>query len=176
MIKSKNNINNSQFLSNTLCASIKKFDNYNSLVVSNKKNINYFKDLKKNNGGNYSLRNNSNSYTRLNPIKLKGNNSTSDIIEKRIKEIELCDDEDKKFKKLVNKVKEIIPLESTTPITDNINKGRIRNNNYSKKNILEKKDYKNTQIANANINDLHMIGFNSNLNKESKNFKSINLK
>ena len=176
MIKNKNNINNSQFLSNTLCASIKKFDNTNSLVVSNKKNINYFKDLKKNNGGNYSLRNNSNSYTRLNPIKLKGNNSTSDIIEKRIKEIELCDDEDKKFKKLVNKVKEIIPLESTTPITDNINKGRIRNNNYSKKNILEKKDYKNTQIANANINDLHMIGFNSNLNKESKNFKSINLK
>ena len=176
MIKNKNNINNSQFLSNTLCGSIKKYDKTNSLVVSNKKNINYFKDLKKNNGGNYSFRNNSNSYTKLNPIKLKGNNSTSNIIEKRIKEIELCDDEDKKFKKLVNKVKEIIPLESNSPFTDNINKGRIRNNNYSKKNILEKKEYKNTQIANANINDLHMLGLNSNLNKESKYFKSINMK
>ena len=79
---------------------IKKNINSNSFIISEKLNLNQNKNIFES------------ETKKLTPIRLKGNNnSTNDIIEKRINEIELCYDEDKKIEKLMEKIKEIIPYE-----------------------------------------------------------------
>ena len=186
ILNKKNNLNSSEVLSNTFSIPFKKIDN--TYFFKNKRNINHVKDMKKNNIN--SLKNNSNSfiinkkffesdYKKLNPIILKGNNSASDMIEKRINEIELCYDEDKKFEKLMNKVKEIIPFEENYSLSDRNNIGKINKNIFSKKfNYFDNKEiYKNIQEGNEKIsNEMHILKLNSILTKNPKRYKSINSK
>lgn len=188
ILNKKNNLNSSEVLSNTFSLPFKKIDNNNSFLFKNKRNINHVKDMKNNNIN--SFKNNSNSfiinkrflesdYKKLNPIKLKGNNSTSDMVEKRINEIELCYDEDKKFEKLMNKVKEIIPLEENYSLSDRNNLGKINKNIFSKKfNYLDNKEInKSIQKGNEKINnEIHILKLNSILTKSPKINKNINNK
>ena len=78
---------------------MKQSINSNIFIISEKLNLNPNKNI-------FEL-----DSKKLTPIRLKGYSSTNDIIEKRIHEIELCYDEDKKLEKLMDKIKDIIPYE-----------------------------------------------------------------
>ena len=76
------------------------------------------------------------------PIRLKEHNNSSDLIEKRINEIELCYDEDKKIEKLMEKLKEMIPYEENSALSDRINISKINKNIFAKKNNFSEKSKK----------------------------------
>ena len=155
----KNNNNNSDILSNTVSVPRKTLlDNKLYFYKTNKNlNIKQLKDVKRNNfySSNKNISNSFIIYEKINlnqnktnlepetkklsPIKLKGNNSSNDIIEKRINEIELCFDEDKKLEKLMEKIKDIIPLEEKITLSDRTNIKNI----FSKKNNITGQNKKN---------------------------------
>ena len=152
--KKNNNKINSVVLSNTVCIPTKKILDNKSLFFKTNKvlNLNEIRNIKKQNI--FLNKNNSNSYItyekinfgsnknmiepelkKLSPIRLKGNNSANDLIEKRINEIELCFDEDKKIEKLMEKIKDIIPFEEKLSLSDRTNIKNI----FSKKNNFKQK-------------------------------------
>ena len=141
--KTKNGCGDSEILSNTISISNRKILE-GKLYFSksnNHFNLDKIKNLKKNhfnsnnnisNNLNNSLiykridiKSNKNSFEleskKLTPIRIKGNNKTNNLIEKRINEIEMCKDEDKKIKKLVEKIKDIIPYDENFTLSDRIN-------------------------------------------------------
>jgi hypothetical protein len=158
-INKKNINNNSDILSNTVSIPRKTLvDNKLYFYKTNKNlNIKQLKDVKRNNfySSNKNISNSFIIYEKINlnqnktnlepetkklsPIKLKGNNSSNDIIEKRINEIELCFDEDKKLEKLMEKIKDIIPLEEKIILSDRTNIKNI----FSKKNNITGQNKKN---------------------------------
>ena len=158
-INKKNNNNNSDILSNTVSVPRKTLlDNKLYFYKTNKNlNIKQLKDVKRNNfySSNKNISNSFIIYEKINlnqnktnlepetkklsPIKLKGNNSSNDIIEKRINEIELCFDEDKKLEKLMEKIKDIIPFEEKITLSDRTNIKNI----FSKKNNITGQNKKN---------------------------------
>jgi hypothetical protein len=79
---------------------------------------------------------------KMTPLRLKEHNNSSDLIEKRINEIELCYDEDKKIEKLMEKLKEMIPYEGNSDLSDRINISKINKNIFSKKNNFSEKSKK----------------------------------
>ena len=162
LLETRNNIinsnkknNNSIKLSNTVSIKKKMLENNLYLLKTNKntkKKI--ITDIKRN-------VNNSNSvivYEKINmnpnknileidskkmiPIRLKEHNNSSDLIEKRINEIELCYDEDKKIEKLMEKLKEMIPYEENSALSDRINISKINKNIFAKKNNFSEKSKK----------------------------------
>ena len=162
LLETRNNIinsnkknNNSIKLSNTVSIKKKMLENNLYLLKTNKntkKKI--ITDIKRN-------FNNSNSfivYEKINmnpnknileidskkmiPIRLKEHKNSSDLIEKRINEIELCYDEDKKIEKLMEKLKEMIPYEENSALSDRINISKINKNIFAKKNNFSEKSKK----------------------------------
>ena len=162
LLETRNNIinsnkknNNSIKLSNTVSIKKKMLENNLYLLKTNKntkKKI--ITDIKRN-------VNNSNSfivYEKINmnpnknileidskkmiPIRLKEHKNSSDLIEKRINEIELCYDEDKKIEKLMEKLKEMIPYEENSALSDRINISKINKNIFAKKNNFSEKSKK----------------------------------
>ena len=159
--KRKNNINNLDILSNTISIPNRKFFENKLLYFSRFKNMNLnkVKDLKKGSfNSDKNLLNNSNGSQiykkitiksnknvfesepkKLTPIRLRPNNSTNNLMEKRINEIELCYDEDKKIEKLIEKLKYLIPYEDNFSLSDRVNLGKINKNILLKKNFAEQK-------------------------------------
>ena len=156
IINSNKNNNNSIKLSNTVSIQRKKILENNLYLLKTNKNSKkkIIKDIKRN-------VNNSNSFIvyekinmnsnknileidskKMTPLRLKEHNNSSDLIEKRINEIELCYDEDKKIEKLMEKLKEMIPYEGNSALSDRINISKINKNIFSKKNNFSEKSKK----------------------------------
>ena len=156
IINSNKNNNNSIKLSNTVSIQRKKLLENNLYLLKTNKNSKkkIIKDIKRN-------VNNSNSFIvyekinmnsnknileidskKMTPLRLKEHNNSSDLIEKRINEIELCYDEDKKIEKLMEKLKEMIPYEGNSALSDRINISKINKNIFSKKNNFSEKSKK----------------------------------
>ena len=135
---------------------IKKTNNSNSFIISEKLNKNIFESDNK----------------KLTPIRLKGHNSTNDVIEKRINEIELCYDEDKKMEKLIEKIKEIIPYEDKISLSDRANASKLNKNIFSKKyNLLEQNKKEINKVNNLEGKELqksdkHLLKLNTIYNKQ----------
>ena len=104
---------------------------------------------------------------KLTPIRLKGYNSTNDVFEKRINEIELCYDEDKKIEKLMERIKEIIPYEDKISLSDRANVSKLHKNIFSKKyNPLEQNKKEINKVNNMEgkeiqKSDKHILKLNS---------------
>ena len=180
----KNNNNNSYItekLSNTVSIPRKKNLENNIYFFKTNKNLNLkqIKDIKKTNNSNsfiISEKLNKNIFEsdnkKLTPIRLKGHNSTNDVIEKRINEIELCYDEDKKMEKLIEKIKEIIPYEDKISLSDRANASKLNKNIFSKKyNLLEQNKKEINKVNNLEGKELqksdkHLLKLNTIYNKQ----------
>ena len=180
----KNNNNSSYItekLSNTVSIPRKKNLENNIYFFKTNKNLNLkqIKDIKKTNNSNsfiISEKLNKNIFEldnkKLTPIRLKGHNSTNDVIEKRINEIELCYDEDKKMEKLIEKIKEIIPYEDKISLSDRANASKLNKNIFSKKyNLLEQNKKEINKVNNLEGKELqksdkHLLKLNTIYNKQ----------
>lgn len=188
----RNNFNNNDIFSNTLSNPLKKnlirntfikeknmknisynknIDIQNStlgLTNENPKNINYISLEKISFDKTYrkkEIENLKKTFKKLNPIKLKGNNSSTNLRGKKSDE-----DDDKKLGKLVNKIKDIIPYENKISIFETANLDILNKNVFSKKKIFfEKKEGKEEKIK-----DLAMKKLNSVYQNEPKNIHNIN--
>ena len=138
------------------------------LTNENRKNINYISLEKISFDKTYrkkEIENLKKTFKKLNPIKLKGNNSSTNIRGKKSDE-----DDDKKLGKLVNKLKDIIPYENKISIFETANLDILNKNVFSKKKIFfEKKEGKEEKTK-----DLAMKKLNSVYQNEPKNIHNIN--
>ena len=110
------------------------------------------------------------SIKKLNPLKLKGNNSSSNLMQKKIKDIDLFNKDDKKLGKLMNKLKEMIPYEDKISLFETSNIENLNKNVFSKKKIyFDKKDEKEE----IKSKDLAMKKLSSVYKNEPKNANNI---
>ena len=83
------------------------------------------------------------NYKKLNPIKLKGSNSSSNIRQRKANEVDLFNKDDKKLDKLMNKIKDMIPFDEKISLFETSNIDNLNKNVFSKKKIyFEKKEEK----------------------------------
>ena len=93
-------------------------------------------------------------------------------MKKRINEIELCYDEDKKMEKLIEKIKEIIPYEDKISLSDRANASKLNKNIFSKKyNLLEQNKKEINKVNNLEGKELqksdkHLLKINTIYNKQ----------
>ena len=96
---------------------------------------------------------------KLNPIKLKGSSSSSNLRQKKLNEADLINKEEKKFGKLMNKIKDMIPYEEKISLFETSNIDNLNKNVFSKKNIFfekkEKDDLKIKELAKKRLNAVY---------------------
>ena len=96
---------------------------------------------------------------KLNPIKLKGSSSSSNLRQKKLNEADLINQEEKKFGKLMNKIKDMIPYEEKISLFETSNIDNLNKNVFSKKNIFfekkEKDDLKIKELAKKRLNAVY---------------------
>ena len=92
------------------------------------------------------------NFKKLNPIKLKGSNSSSNIRQRKANDVDLFHKEDKKLDKLMNKIKDMIPFDEKISFFETSNIDNLNKNVFSKKKIYyekkeEKEDKKNKDLV-----------------------------
>ena len=92
------------------------------------------------------------NFKKLNPIKLKGSNSSSNIRQRKANDVDLFRKEDKKLDKLMNKIKDMIPFDEKISFFETSNIDNLNKNVFSKKKIYyekkeEKEDKKNKDLV-----------------------------
>ena len=125
----------SQNLSNALTND--KRNSSNNLIALEKINLDSVTGRK------IELDNIKSNYKKLNPIKLKGSNSSSNIRQRKANEADLFNKDDKKLDKLMNKIKDMIPFDEKISLFETSNIDNLNKNVFSKKKIyFEKKEEK----------------------------------
>ena len=80
-----------------------------------------------------------NNYKKLNPIKLKGSSSSSNITQRKKNEFDSFNKNDKNLGKLMNKLKEMIPYDEKISLFETSNIDNLNKNVFSKKKIYYEK-------------------------------------